>query len=113
MNTHDSVLDQIIMEDVSFNCPQQFMAYHKCISENHEDPSKCAFRQQDLSNCIKTSVPSVMKIMKTCGPIMQKYETCLRDNMESRTINENCIGLLNEMRQCAMNQIDVSKRSVV
>jgi len=113
MNTNDAVLDQIIMEDVSYSCPQEFMQYHKCISENHDDPSKCAYRQQDLSKCIKTKVPSIMKIMDVCGSIMQKYEGCIRENMEKRTINENCMGLLNEMRKCAMDQIDVSKRNAV
>ncbi|KAH3901966.1 related to Mitochondrial intermembrane space cysteine motif-containing protein MIC14 [Saccharomycodes ludwigii] len=105
-----NVLDQIIMEDVARFCPNEFMEYHKCIKTNHEDPSQCVFRQVDLSTCIKKNVPSVQKIMAECGSIMQNYENCVRDNMETRTINENCLGLLADMRKCASNQVDLSKR---
>ncbi|CAR22116.1 Mix14p [Lachancea thermotolerans CBS 6340] len=100
-----NALDQFIMEDVAKNCPQQFVEYHKCISKNKDDPGQCAFRQRDLSVCIKQKVPSVQKVMAKCGQLMQKYETCVRDNMETRTINENCLGLLQEMRTCAEKQV--------
>ncbi|CEP61192.1 Mix14p LALA0_S02e08790g [Lachancea lanzarotensis] len=100
-----NALDQFIMEDVARNCPQQFMEYHKCVSKNREDPTLCAYRQRDLSMCIRQKVPSVQKVMSHCGSLMAQYETCLRENMDSRTINENCIPLLNKMRQCAEAQI--------
>ncbi|SCU84006.1 LAMI_0C05776g1_1 [Lachancea mirantina] len=98
-------LDQFILEDVAKNCPKQFVAYHKCISENHEDPSQCVFRQKDLAVCIKEKVPSVQKVMQNCGTQMARYEQCVRDHMATRTINENCLGLLEEMRQCAEKQV--------
>ncbi|SCU78583.1 LANO_0A03378g1_1 [Lachancea nothofagi CBS 11611] len=100
-----NALDQFIMEDVAKNCPQQFIEYHKCVSKNREDPSQCAFRQKDLSVCIKQNVPSVQKVMSHCGSLMAKYESCLRENMESRTINEKCVPLLLEMRECAEKQV--------
>ncbi|SCU80382.1 LADA_0B07030g1_1 [Lachancea dasiensis] len=100
-----SSLDQFIMEDVAKNCPQQFMEYHKCVAKNREDPSQCGFRQRDLAVCIRQKVPSVQKVMSHCGSLMANYEACVRENMESRTINEKCIPLLNQMRECAQQQI--------
>ncbi|AAS50674.1 ABL097Cp [Eremothecium gossypii ATCC 10895] len=99
-----SALDQFVMEDVAKHCPNEFMQYHKCISMNHEDPSQCDFRQRDLAVCIKQKVPVVQDIMKHCSAQMQRYEQCIRDHMESRTINENCLGLMAEMRSCAERQ---------
>ncbi|AET39911.1 Mix14p Ecym_5133 [Eremothecium cymbalariae DBVPG len=100
-----SLLDQFVMEDVAKHCPKEFMLYHKCISTNHEDPSQCGFRERDLTKCIRSRVPSVKDIMKECGDKMKNYEQCVRDNMESRTINENCLDLLKEMRLCAEGQV--------
>lgn len=100
-----SALDQFIMEDVAKNCPQQFVEYHKCVSKNRDDLSQCAYRQRDLAACIKQKVPSVQKVMSNCGSLMSKYEQCVRDNMESRTINEKCMGMLEEMRNCAEKQV--------
>ncbi|QLL32161.1 hypothetical protein HG536_0C03300 [Torulaspora globosa] len=99
-------LDQLIMEDVAKHCPQQFMQYHKCISNNHDDPSQCSYRRNDLSKCIHAKVPSVQKVMANCKDIMKKYEGCIKDNMASRTINENCLGLLAELRECAESQME-------
>ncbi|CDH16165.1 related to Mitochondrial intermembrane space cysteine motif-containing protein MIC14 [Zygosaccharomyces bailii] len=96
-----SQLDQFIMEDVAANCPREFVAYHKCVSSNRDDPSQCAFRQKDLSQCIKGKVPSVQRVMDNCGSLMHNYETCVRNNMASGTINEQCTGLLEQMRSCA------------
>lgn len=100
-----NVLDQIIMEDVAKNCPREFMEYHKCIAANHEDPTPCSYRQVDLSKCIKAKVPSVQKVLRNCSEKMQKYEQCVKDHMETKTINENCLGLLKEMRACAEKQM--------
>lgn len=107
-----SYLDQFILEDVAKNCPREFMEYHKCISMNHDDPLQCDYRQRDLSKCIKLNVPSVQKVMKSCGEIMSNYEQCIRDNIDTRTINEKCVNLLKEMRACAEGQIDSSKRPI-
>lgn len=100
-----SFLDQFIMEDVAKNCPKQFMEYHKCISANHEDPSQCLYRQRDLSLCIKDKVPSIQKVMHNCSQQLSRYEACVREHMATRTINENCLGLLQEMRNCAEQQV--------
>lgn len=99
-------LDQLIMEDVAAHCPQQFMEYHKCISQNHDDPSQCQFRQKDLSKCIKDNVPSVRRVMEKCADHMKMYESCIRDNMETRTINENCLKYMKGLRECAENQME-------
>lgn len=96
-----SQLDQFIMEDVAANCPREFVAYHQCVASNREDPSQCAFRQKDLSQCIRGKVPSVQRVMDHCGPLMQSYEACVRSNMDNGTVNEQCIGLLEQMRSCA------------
>lgn len=95
-----SELDQFIMEDVARYCPREFVAYHKCISANRDDLQQCSFRQKDLSSCIKDKVPSVKRVMDNCGELMQNYQKCVKDNMESRSVN-NCVPLLEQMRSCA------------
>lgn len=98
-------LDQLIMEDVAAHCPKELMEFHKCISENHDDPSRCSYRRKDLSQCIQTNVPSVKRVVTTCGGIMKKYEDCIKENMATRTINENCIVFIKELRECAESQL--------
>ncbi|AMD20982.1 HEL299Wp [Eremothecium sinecaudum] len=101
-----SALDQFVMQDVAKHCPKQFMEMHKCIAQNRDDPSQCNFRQKDLATCIKQKVPSVQAIMSNCGDKMNDYQQCITDNMESRTINENCLGYLEEMRKCASKWVE-------
>ncbi|EDO17585.1 hypothetical protein Kpol_1061p7 [Vanderwaltozyma polyspora DSM 70294] len=106
------VLDEIIMEDVAANCPEQFINYHKCISQPNQEFSNCRTYQVQLSECIRTEVPSLQKIMKNCGDLMKNYETCIRANMESRTINEQCTPLLNQLRDCAFKQVEGNKLAI-
>lgn len=95
-----SQLDQFIMEDVARYCPREFVEYHKCVSSNRDDLQQCSFRQKDLARCIQGKVPSVKRVMEKCGSLMQNYEKCLRDNIDTRTVN-NCVPLLEQMRSCA------------
>lgn len=93
------------MEDVAAHCSKEFMEYHKCVSKNHDDPSQCVYRRNDLSKCISAKVPTVQRVMSQCGDIMKKYESCIKENMASRTINENCLGILADLRSCAESQM--------
>ncbi|CAI4057925.1 Mix14p SKDI_04G2620 [Saccharomyces kudriavzevii IFO 1802] len=100
------ILDEIIIEDVVANCPQEFLQYHKCIRDNEENPAKCQDGRLTLSKCIKEKVPSVRSIMRQCSEPMKKYERCIRDNMDSKTIAENCLGFLQDLRNCAESQVE-------
>ncbi|AJV04060.1 Mic14p [Saccharomyces cerevisiae YJM1401] len=99
------ILDEIVIEDVVANCPQEFLQYHKCIRDNEENPGKCKDGRMTLSTCIREKVPSVKSIMSECSKPMKKYDQCIRDNMGTRTINENCLGFLQDLRKCAELQV--------
>lgn len=43
--------------------------------------------------------------MSECSEPMKKYDQCIRDNMGTRTINENCLGFLQDLRKCAELQV--------
>lgn len=81
-------------------CPTQFLDYHKCLGQG--DASKCLEQQENLSTCVKTKVPSFIKILKDCEKPMKAYEECVTNNPQMRS---KCFDLLQEMRQCSANSI--------
>ncbi|CCE65674.1 hypothetical protein TPHA_0M01000 [Tetrapisispora phaffii CBS 4417] len=99
-----SILDELVMEDVALHCPVDFIEYHKCISKKDEGED-CSILQTKLATCIKTKVPSMQKILNNCSDKMTSYQDCIMKNRESRTINENCLGILDELRECARKQV--------
>ncbi|KAG5356372.1 Mitochondrial intermembrane space cysteine motif-containing protein [Yarrowia sp. B02] len=98
------LLDQALVEDVARYCPEQFLNYHKCLSGG--DVTKCFEEQEKLSTCVKTSVPTFIKILKDCDKHLKAYENCLRANQNSRS---ECFDKLQEMRKCSANAIDIAK----
>lgn len=100
------ILDEIIMEDVASHCPVEFIEYHNCLSNPNKENLDCSKYQVTLSNCIKVNVPSVKKIIKNCGELMKIYESCIINNREAKTINQECLPILDQLRDCASKQLD-------
>lgn len=96
-----AVLDQIMLEDVARCCPQQFLAFHQCMSKPPLE-ADCVHEQRNLSRCIKTGVPAFQKVHKMCAGKLQTYEACLRSN------NSNvgpCDPDLKALRECALGAV--------
>ena len=54
MSTGQSgLLDQILLEDIARHCPQQFLAFHQCMSKPSPDANLCGLEQYNLAGCIK------------------------------------------------------------
>lgn len=83
-------------------CPQQFLNYHKCMSDpNVKDVTECIPFQGELAKCIKSDVPSFQKIQDKCADVMKDYETCIR----SKGKTSECIDQLNSLRNCAQRVV--------
>lgn len=94
----NSDLDQTILEDVSKNCPHQFLALHQCMSLPDPDPLQCAQPRVNLAACIKSTVPSMKKIEGSCASKLDAHEQCLKaNNKDSR----KCESSLKDLRECA------------
>ncbi|ODQ61594.1 hypothetical protein WICANDRAFT_25266 [Wickerhamomyces anomalus NRRL Y-366-8] len=104
-----NILDQLLVEDIARYCPQNFLNFHKCISQNHANPQNCAPQQIELSKCIKSEVPSLQKVMTNCGHLLKEYETCLKTNIAEQG---KCLPLLGQVRDCASESIDLSKNTM-
>lgn len=98
MSAKSSVLDQILLEDIARYCPQQFLAFHQCMSTDKD----CDQQQGQLASCIKRSVPSFQKIHTVCAGKLQGYEACLRMNNSDVS---KCQKDLTELRECAFKSI--------
>lgn len=98
MSAKSSVLDQILLEDIARYCPQQFLAFHLCMSTDKD----CNHEQFQLAGCIKRSVPSFQKIHTVCAGKLQGYEACLRINNSNVS---KCQQDLQELRDCAFTSI--------
>ncbi|OBA22150.1 hypothetical protein METBIDRAFT_39125 [Metschnikowia bicuspidata var. bicuspidata NRRL YB-4993] len=96
-----SALDQIMIEDIARYCPQQFLAFHQCMSKPPSE-SDCAVEQVNLSRCIKGSVPVFQKIHGVCAGKLQAYELCLRMNGSAQKM---CQQDLSELRDCALGAV--------
>lgn len=96
-----SALDQIMMEDIARNCPQQFLAFHQCMSKPPSE-ADCVLEQKNLSLCIKTSVPVFQRIQGLCAGKLQAYEACLRMNASNQGA---CEGDLKSLRDCALGAV--------
>lgn len=94
------LLDQILMEDIARNCPQQFLAFHKCMG--NPQGSNCGQEQVDLASCIKSQVPAFQKIQGECAGMLQAYEACLK-NAGGNT--KRCQGDLQSLRKCALSSV--------
>ncbi|ODV79134.1 uncharacterized protein CANTADRAFT_52186 [Suhomyces tanzawaensis NRRL Y-17324] len=89
-------LDQALMEDIARHCPQQFLAFHKCMSNGG---TGCDKEQFELAGCIKQQVPSFQKIQGECAAKLKEYESCLKGT-------EDCSSQLLELRKCATGTIE-------
>lgn len=96
-----NALDQIMMEDIARNCPQQFLAFHQCMAKPPSE-ADCVLEQKNLSSCIKTSVPVFQKIHGQCSEKLQAYEACLRLNASDRS---KCEQDLHTLRECATGAV--------
>lgn len=96
-------LDQFLLEDIARHCPQQFLSFHQCMSQEKPDPKLCAQEQANLSKCIKSSVPSFQRIQNQCAGKMQAYDACLRMNKSN---TQKCSDDLKGLRDCAFDTID-------
>ncbi|KAI5949105.1 hypothetical protein KGF57_004935 [Candida theae] len=97
------LLDQILLEDIARCCPHQFLAFHQCMSLPQPDPEHCLKQQVELTQCIRTSVPSFQKIQGECSGKLQAYEACLKMN-KSQT--SKCTHELEDLRNCAFGSIN-------
>lgn len=96
-----SSLDQIMMEDIARHCPQQFLAFHQCMSKPPSE-ADCVVEQRNLSSCIRLLVPVFQKIHGECASKLQAYETCLRGNNSDM---KQCAGELQSLRDCATGAV--------
>lgn len=96
-----NALDQIMIEDIARNCPQQFLAFHQCMAKPPLE-ADCVVEQRNLSGCIKTSVPVFQKIHGQCAGKLQAYEACLRTNGSDR---QKCELDLQTLRECATGAV--------
>jgi hypothetical protein len=98
MSAKSSVLDQILLEDIARYCPQQFLAFHQCMSTDEN----CDHQQFQLAGCIKKSVPTFQTIHTICAGKLQAYEACLKMNGNNM---EKCKDDLQLLRECALKSI--------
>ncbi|KAH3682907.1 hypothetical protein WICPIJ_006122 [Wickerhamomyces pijperi] len=89
-------LDQLLMEDIARYCPTTFVAYHKCISANRTNPAACNKEQFELSQCIKSDVPSLKLILTECDSKLKNYSDCMMKGE-----GKGCEDSLKEIRDCA------------
>lgn len=101
-SSQNGVLDQILLEDIARHCPQQFLAFHQCMSKPEPDAKNCAVEQYHLAGCIKTGVPAFQKIQGVCAGKLQAYEGCLRSNNND---TRRCQTDLKQLRECASGTI--------
>lgn len=97
------LLDQILLEDIARHCPQQFLAFHQCMSNPSTDPNQCGLQQYNLAGCIKTNVPAFQKIQGVCSGKLQAYEACLKMNNSDE---KRCSDDLQSLRDCAFGTLD-------
>lgn len=95
-------LDQFLLEDIARHCPQQFLAFHQCMSKEDADPNNCSLEQYNLSGCIKKGVPSFQKIQGVCAGKLQVYEACLKLNKNDA---RKCTDDLQDLRKCASDSL--------
>lgn len=98
MDPNSNALDQLLLEDIARNCPQQFLAFHQCMTKPDPDPENCAVPQFHLAGCIKKEVPAFQRIQGQCAGKLQAYEACLKGNKNDP---KRCQGDLKILRQCA------------
>ena len=97
------LLDQILLEDIARHCPQQFLAFHQCMSKPSPDANQCALEQYNLAGCIKKEVPAFQKIQGVCSGKLQAYEACLKMNGSDQ---KKCSQDLQSLRDCAFGTLD-------
>lgn len=95
-------LDQILMEDIARHCPQQFLAFHQCMSKPNPDANECNAEQQKLTQCIRYDVPAFQRIQGVCAGKLQGYDACLKMNKSDAS---KCTQDLRELRNCATNTL--------
>lgn len=96
-----AVLDQIMIEDVARCCPQQFLAFHQCMSKPPLE-ADCVLEQRNLSKCIKSDVPAFQKVHNLCSGKLQAYEACLKSANGSQS---RCQSDLKALRTCALSAV--------
>lgn len=95
-----NALDQLMLEDIARHCPQQFLAFHQCMSKPPTE-ADCVLEQKNLSRCIKTSVPVFQKIHGICAGKLQVYEACLKTNGKAARCEQD----LKALRDCALGAV--------
>lgn len=103
MAPQSGLLDQILLEDIARYCPQQFLAFHTCLSKDGDNPESCVQEQFQLAGCIKKTVPSFQKIQTVCAGKLQAYEACLR---MSGNDTKKCASDLQLLRDCAFGTLE-------
>lgn len=96
------LLDQLLMEDIARHCPQQFLAFHQCMSKPSQDQYPCVTEQMTLVKCIRNDVPAFQKIQGECSDKLQAYDKCLRS---SEMDTSKCTGELKSLRDCASDTV--------
>lgn len=89
-------LDQVMLEDVANNCPNDLLAFHQCMAKPPSE-ADCLEEQKNLSMCIKSKVTTFQKINAMCSGKLQAYEACLRINGSEAKCKQD----LASLRDCA------------
>lgn len=99
MSTQNGLLDQVLIENIARNCPQEYLAFHQCMAK--PDEQHCSLQQYNLAGCIKRQVPAFQRIQKVCAGKLQAYEACLRTSGSK----SKCEHELASLRQCASGSL--------
>lgn len=96
-----AALDQLMLDDIARNCPQEFLAFHQCMGKPPSE-ADCVLEQKNLTTCIKTKAPLFQKIQGVCAGKLQAYEACLKTNKSNLA---PCASDLKELRECALGAV--------
>lgn len=97
------LLDQVLLEDIARHCPQQFLKFHQCMTQETPDPNYCVPQQVNLAKCIKYEVPAFQKVQNECASKLKDYENCLRGSENDTT---KCNTELQSLRDCASGTLN-------
>lgn len=101
MSGKSGLLDQLLIEDIARNCPQEYLAFHQCMGRSTPDENNCALQQYNLAGCIKKLVPAFQRIQSICAGKLQAYEACLRTSGSKK----KCEFELKDLRDCASGSL--------
>lgn len=99
--TGSGLLDQLLIEDIARNCPQEYLGFHQCMAKQTPESDFCSAEQYNLAACIKKKVPTFQSIQNLCSGKLQAYEACLRTSGSKK----RCEGELKVLRECATGSL--------